>query len=153
MNLRRLVEHVESLIERRHVRFSKPPLSQDTRRDAPSRFSKGGLRNVGEWISTCAFIDRVISLQKVDHDQFYTSDTGHRFVRALESRVCSLPASQLFQAPVESIVLRELRHQLRDLGTVELLRLPFLLKTADPSFRHDLLQVLCECHVKDMYRK
>lgn len=97
MNLRRLVEHVESLIERRHVRFSKPPLSPDTRRDAPSRFSKGGLRNVGEWISTCAFIDRVISLQKVDHDQFYTSDTGHRFVRALESRVCSLPASQLFQ--------------------------------------------------------
>lgn len=143
MNLHRLLQHVDSLLERRAVRFSKPLLCQETRRDPPSKFSTGGLRHVGEWISTCGFIHRFLSTYGIDRDLFYYNDVGLRFVRALEARVCSLSATQLFQvlvasrlfqAPVEEIVLQELKQQLGNLDSINLLRLHSLLKTQDREF-------------------
>ncbi|GBE61268.1 arginine deiminase, putative [Babesia ovata] len=146
-----LVEHVSGLVERRCVHFSKPSPSCETRRDPARRFCRGGLRHHGEWISTCALIGRTLRAQGMRCDVFYSTDTGRRFVRALESRLCSLSAQQLFQvllaglkfeAPIEGIVCRELLPQLSGLDTVSVLRLPSLVASRDPAFWRVLWQEL-----------
>ncbi|CDR95567.1 hypothetical protein, conserved [Babesia bigemina] len=141
MTLRWLLEHVSGLVERRCVHFSKPAPNCESSRDPPRRFCRGGLRHHGEWISTCALISRTLRAEGMRCDVFYSTETGRRFVRALESRLCSLNAQQLFQAPIECVVLRELLPQLSRLDTVSVLRLPTLVASRDPALWRVLWQV------------
>eukprot|EP00371_Babesia_bovis_P000189 XP_001608836.1 hypothetical protein [Babesia bovis T2Bo] len=141
--LRQLMYQVNCMVERRKVKFSKPVLTDSTPKWPASRFSVGGLRHYGEWIAVCAYIHKNLKLHGYECKEFYTSEVGNKFVRALESRLCSATAGQLYQlliaarefeAPIEHIVLQELRPQISELRTEDLLRLPRVVTTRDPEF-------------------
>ncbi|EKX72425.1 conserved hypothetical protein [Theileria equi strain WA] len=128
---KRLLDHVNTLLRRKNVRFSKPLGG------GGPKCSVGGLRHYGEWISTLEVIKSNFSRDPGSLKTFLSSGTGLEFVDALKARVCSLRAKDIFRLllaihevniiSLEENLVAELVDSLDELDLQQLLMLPKLL--------------------------
>ncbi|XP_954854.1 uncharacterized protein TA05405 [Theileria annulata] len=153
-NVKTLFERIKARVNCKNVKFSKPPLTPETSVHTPSRYSVGGLREHGEWLSTFSEIKRTFDRENMDINLIFATKTGESFIKSLSDRVYSLNPADIYEILLslhifnaklehfEAILLNELKDSLDDLTTLQLFELPTLTTRMDESFSKKFEQVL-----------
>ncbi|BAM41434.1 conserved hypothetical protein [Theileria orientalis strain Shintoku] len=151
--LKTLIEEVQALTQCKNVKFSRPPVTAETRSDTPSKYALGGLRHHGEWITAFCKIENALRRENVDFGEFAKTKTGQSFIRAIASRAYSLNANDIYEIlltmsvhktkvdSLESVLVEELEGSLEHLRTFQLLSLPSLIARMDDQFLRKLKKV------------
>lgn len=96
-NVKALFERVKARVNCKNVKFSKPPLTPETSVHTPSKYSVGGLREHGEWLSTFSEVKRTFDRENLDINLFFATKTGESFLKSLSDRVYSLKPNDIFE--------------------------------------------------------
>eukprot|EP00375_Theileria_parva_P000502 XP_763172.1 hypothetical protein [Theileria parva strain Muguga] len=144
-NVKALFERVKARVNCKNVKFSKPPLTPETSVHTPSKYSVGGLREHGEWLSTFSEVKRTFERENLDINLFFATKTGESFLKSLSDRVYSLKPNDIFEILLslhifKAILLSELKDSLDELSTLQLLELPTLITHMDEDFSQKLEQ-------------